>query len=112
MVLLVYVIHSKLTLRWLKVNDRTNEHPTLISVTPLGQLPFFINSLKVSGLFDAWVDDCPLVPSKQQRLGYEVLATLLFDFWHLHAHITAIHDAGIHPELLELRNSAPKMRPR
>ena len=30
------------------------------AVTPLGQLPFFIEFLKVSGLLDAWVADCPL----------------------------------------------------
>lgn len=30
------------------------------AVTPLGQLPFFIEFLKVSDLFDAWVADCPL----------------------------------------------------
>ena len=30
------------------------------TVTPLGQLPFFIDFLKVSGLFEAWVTDCPL----------------------------------------------------
>ncbi|MDA8389204.1 MAG: hypothetical protein M0Z76_00415 [Gammaproteobacteria bacterium] len=30
------------------------------AVTPLGQLPFFIDFLKVSGVFDAWVKDCPL----------------------------------------------------
>ncbi|MDF0666213.1 MAG: hypothetical protein P0119_09085 [Nitrospira sp.] len=30
------------------------------AVTPLGQLPFFIEFLKVSGLFEAWVADCPL----------------------------------------------------
>ena len=28
--------------------------------TPVGPLPFFIEFLKVSGLFDAWVADCPL----------------------------------------------------
>ncbi len=27
------------------------------AVTPLGQLPFFIEFLKVSGLFDAWVEE-------------------------------------------------------
>jgi len=31
------------------------------AVTPLRQLPFFIEFLKVSGLFDAWATDCPLV---------------------------------------------------
>ena len=30
-------------------------------VTPLGQLPFFIDYLKQGGLFDAWVADCPLL---------------------------------------------------
>jgi hypothetical protein len=30
------------------------------TVTPLGQLPFFIEFLKVSGLFEVWVTDCPL----------------------------------------------------
>jgi hypothetical protein len=28
------------------------------AVTPLGPLPFFIEFLKVSGVFDAWVVDC------------------------------------------------------
>lgn len=30
------------------------------AVTPLGQLPFFIEFLKASGLYDAFVSDCPL----------------------------------------------------
>ena len=30
------------------------------AVTPLGQLPFFIEFLKVSGLLESWVEDCPL----------------------------------------------------
>jgi len=30
------------------------------AVTPLGQLPFFIDYLKLGGLFDAWVESCPL----------------------------------------------------
>ncbi len=29
-------------------------------MTPLGQLPFFIHFLKATGLFDAFVVDCPL----------------------------------------------------
>ena len=28
--------------------------------TALGQLPFFIQFLKVGGLFEPWVNDCPL----------------------------------------------------
>lgn len=30
------------------------------AVTPLSQLPFFIEFLKVSGVFEAWVAECPL----------------------------------------------------
>ena len=30
------------------------------AVTPLGQLPFFIDYLKLGGLFDPWVESCPL----------------------------------------------------
>ena len=30
------------------------------AVSALGQMPFFIEFLKTSGLFDAWVDQCPL----------------------------------------------------
>ena len=29
-------------------------------VTPLGQLPFFIQYLKMGHLFQPWVDECPL----------------------------------------------------
>jgi hypothetical protein len=29
-------------------------------VSSLGQMPFFIEFLKTSGLFDGWVKDCPL----------------------------------------------------
>ena len=36
------------------------EWDTAVAVTPLGLLPFFIDFLKVSGLFDGWVADCPL----------------------------------------------------
>ena len=48
------------------------------AVTLLGQLPFFIEFLKVSGLFDAWVADCPL--AYQSNNGSDkraVLSTLL-----------------------------------
>jgi hypothetical protein len=50
------------------------------AVTPLGQLPFFTEFLQVSGLFDPWVESCPLfltspnAPSKRDVLGTAVLA--------------------------------------
>ena len=73
------------------------------AVTPLGQLPFFIDFLKVSGLFEAWVADCPLTyqsPNAPDKRA--VLATFLLSILAGHdryAHITAIRhdrvDAGL-----------------
>ncbi|MDF0675732.1 MAG: hypothetical protein P0120_15640 [Nitrospira sp.] len=74
------------------------------AVTPLGQLPFFIEFLKVSGVFEAWVADCPLVyQSNHASDKRAVLATLRLSILcghHRYAHITAIRHDGIHPELL------------
>ena len=48
------------------------------AVTPLGQLPFFIEFFKVSGLFQAWVTDCPLAyHSNHASDKRAVVATLL-----------------------------------
>ena len=46
------------------------------AVTPLGQLPFFIEFLKVSGLFDAWVADCPLADELKFTESWCTAATL------------------------------------
>ncbi|MDF0664723.1 MAG: hypothetical protein P0119_01480 [Nitrospira sp.] len=74
------------------------------AVTPLGQLPFFIEFLKVSGVFEAWVADCPLAyQSTHASDKRALLATLLLSILaghHRYAHITAIRYDGIHPELL------------
>jgi hypothetical protein len=75
-----------------------------VAVTPLGQLPFFIEFLKVSGLFDAWVAACPLsYQSNHAPDKRAVLATFLLSILAGHAryaHITAIRQDGIHPALL------------
>src|SRR4029077_5130956 len=45
------------------------------AVTPLGQLPFFIEYLKQAGLFTGWVADCPLTFSsavQARRAGHSV----------------------------------------
>jgi len=74
------------------------------AVTPLGQLPFFIDFLKVSGLFDAFVEDCPLTfqsnnaPSKRAVLSTLMLSILAGH--HRYAHLSAIRHDSIHPELL------------
>src|SRR5271170_297944 len=49
-------------------------------VTPLGQLPFFVEYLKQAGLFAGWAADCPLTfsspnaPSKHDLLGTVLLS--------------------------------------
>jgi hypothetical protein len=75
-------------------------------VTPLGQLPFFIDYLKQGGLFDAWVADCPLVlrspnaPRKRDLLGTLLLSTLAGHCRY--AHVTALRCDAVNPPLLGL----------
>lgn len=74
------------------------------SVTPLGQLAFFIEFLKVGHLFDPWVDDCPLYfSSNNAPTKREVLGTLLLSILSGHrryAHVTGIRNDGVNPGLL------------
>ncbi len=73
-------------------------------LTPYGQLPFFIDYLKAGGLFDALVADCPLAytspnaPKKRDVLGTTMLAVLAGH--KRYAHITALRNDGVLPELL------------
>ncbi len=77
------------------------------AVTPLGQLPFFIAFLKVSGLFDAFVEDCPLAfASNNAPDKREVLATLMLSILAGHyryAHISARRHDQVHPPFLGCR---------
>ena len=74
------------------------------AVTPLGQLPFFTEFLQVSGLFDPWVESCPLsltspnAPSKRDVLGTAVLAIL--SGHQRYAHISALRGDTVNPPLL------------
>jgi hypothetical protein len=74
------------------------------AVTPLGQLPFFIEYLKQAGLFDGWVAGCPIqytspnAPSKRDLLG-TVLLSVLSGHWR-YAHITALRSDTVSPPLL------------
>ncbi len=74
------------------------------SVTPLGQLPFFIDYLKQAGLFDAWVADCPLsftspnAPKKRDLLGTVMLSVL--SGHRRYAHVTALRCDPVNPPLL------------
>lgn len=77
------------------------------AVTPMGQLPFFTEFLKVSGLFDTFVDECPLEYSSPNAPGKrEILGTLMLSILAGHkryAHISAIRCDGVNPELLGMR---------
>ncbi len=74
------------------------------ALTPLGQMPFFIEFLKVSGVFEAWVGDCPLTytspnaPEVRDVLGTSMLSIL--SGHKRYAHITALRSDGVLPELL------------
>lgn len=62
--------------------------------TPLGPLPFFSEVLEVSGVFEAWVADCPLAYHSHHASNKRaVLATVLLSILaghHRYAPITAI----------------------
>ena len=74
------------------------------AVTPLGQLPFFIEFLKTAELFEPWVEECPLVytsPNAPQKR--DVLGTILLSILSGHkryAHITSIRADSLNPQLL------------
>ena len=74
------------------------------AVTPLGQLPFFIEFLKQGGLFDGWVAGCPLsltspnAPAKRDILGTVLLSVLAGH--KRYAHITALRCDPVNPPLL------------
>src|ERR1039458_9458119 len=80
------------------------------TVSSLGLMPFFIEFLKTSGLFDKWVEDCPLhytsanAPEKRNVLG-TLLLSVLSGHWR-YAHINAIRGDGINPELLGMTRVA------
>ena len=74
------------------------------AVTPLGQLPFFIQFLKLGGRFDPWVDDCPLhyfsnnAPEKIDVLGSLFLSIL--SGHRRYAHITNLMSDRVNARLL------------
>lgn len=79
-------------------------------VSSLGQMPFFIEFLKTSGLFEEWVKDCPLrytspnAPQKRDVLG-TILLSVLAGHWR-YAHISALRGDGVNPELLGMTKVA------
>lgn len=74
------------------------------AVTPLGQLPFFIQFLKLGGRFDPWVNDCPLsFNSNNAPQKVDVLGSLFLSILSGHkryAHITTLMSDSVNPALL------------
>lgn len=74
------------------------------AVTPIGQLPFFIQFLKLGDRFDPWVDECPLhyssnnAPEKTDVLGSLFLSIL--SGHKRYAHIATLMSDKVNPQLL------------
>lgn len=74
------------------------------AVTPIGQLPFFIQFLKVGGLFQPWVSSCPLhyksnnAPQKIDVLGSFLLSIL--SGHNRYAHIASLLGDTVNTQLL------------
>lgn len=73
-------------------------------VTQFGQLVYFVEFLKTAGLFDKWVEDCPLrYSSNNGSSKQDVLGTIMLSLLAGHkryAHITNIRSDQVTPELL------------
>lgn len=78
-----------------------------LNATTLGQLPFFVEYLKISGLFAKWVEECPLTylsnnaPSKTDALGTILLSVL--SGHQRYAHISRLQNDRVNPPLLGMR---------
>ena len=76
-------------------------------LTPHGQLVYFAEFLKVSGRFDAAVDDCPLIytspnaPQHRDVVGTWSLSALAGH--RRYAHVTALRSDTVLPELLGMQ---------
>ena len=70
-------------------------------MSSLGQMPFFIEFLKTSGLLENWVKDGPLpysspnAPQIRDVLG-TILLSVLAGHWR-YAHISALRGDGVNP---------------
>lgn len=74
------------------------------SVTGFGPVAYFIEFLKTNGLWERWVQDCPLhytspnAPPKQDILGTGMLSVLAGH--KRYAHITTVRSDSVLPQLL------------
>ena len=74
------------------------------AVTPIGQLPFFIQFLKLGNRFTPWVNDCPLnYTSNNAPTKTDVLGSLLLSVLSGHtrySHITTLMSDTVNSTLL------------
>lgn len=77
---------------------------TSASATPFGQMAFFIEFLKLTGLYERWIEDCPLrYAGPNGSATADILGTWFLSILSGHrryAHITALRADGVLPELL------------
>ena len=77
------------------------------SVTPNGQMPFFIEFLKTSGLFDEWVESCPLsYKSNNASKKRDILGSIMMSVLSGHtrySHISTIRNDGVNPPMLGMQ---------
>lgn len=76
------------------------------SATALGQLPFFAEYLDVTGLFERWVEGCPMnysspnAPEVRDVLGTWLLSIL--DGQKRYAHIAGLRGDAVAPQILNM----------
>jgi hypothetical protein len=77
------------------------------AVTPLGQLPFFIEFLKTAKLFDELVESCPLkLTSNNASDVRDILGSMMLSVLSGHtrySHINALRGEGVNAELLGMK---------
>jgi hypothetical protein len=77
------------------------------SATPHAQLAFFAEFLSTTGVYDSWVNSCPLhyesgnAPGKREVLGSWLLSIL--SGYNRYAHITALRGDGVSAQILGMK---------
>ena len=81
---------------------------TSSSVTPYGQMAFFIEFLKLTGLYERWLEDCPLCyAGPNGSPTADILGTWFLSILSGHrryAHITTLRSDSVLPELLDMNH--------
>jgi len=80
------------------------------SAIPFGQMAFFIEFLKLTNLYERWIEDCPLrYAGPNGSPTADILGTWFLSILSGHrryAHITTLRADGVLPELLGMNRIA------